>query len=264
MMFYHRFNMTQNPFMEQPPLEWLLRDDRMDQGLARLDYFAGQGLAALLLGQTGVGKSSLLRLFMRRLDQNRCRTLYLHLAHLTAPALLRLIVTQLGEEPRLGKDRLFRQILQGAQKSDAPAILILDEAHLLAPDALTDLRLLLSSALDDTPKLKLLLCGQQPLQQLLTRQAHADLAARIAVRYKIDPLTQEQTQAYIEARMRNAGAPEKSFETEAQQAIHEYAQGIPRQINNIATAALINADAQNQNIISETLVNQAMKEFRLP
>jgi general secretion pathway protein A len=264
MMFYRRFNMTQNPFIEQPPLHWLLKDERMDQGLARLDYFAREGLAALLIGMTGVGKSSLLRLFMQRLEQNRCPILYLHLANLAAPGLLRLIVAQLGEEPKLGKDRLFRQILQGVQKSDAPAILILDEAHLIAPDALTDLRLLLSSALDDAPKLKLLLCGQHPLQQLLSRQAHADLAARIAVRYRIEPLTQTQTQAYIDARMRNAGAPEKCFEPEAAQAIHEYAQGNPRQINNIATAALINADAQDKNLITETLVNHAMNEFRLP
>jgi general secretion pathway protein A len=263
-MFYKRFNMTQNPFMEQPPLHWLLKDERMEQGLARLDYFAGEGLAALLLGQTGVGKSSLLRLFMRRLAQNRWRVFYLHLANLTAPGLLRLIVAQLGEEPRLGKDRLFRQILQGVQKSDAPAMLILDEAHLLAPDALTDLRLLLSSALDETPKLKLLLCGQKPLQHLLARQAHADLAARIAVRCILAALTLEQTHAYIEARMRNAGATEKRFDPEAAQAIHEYAQGNPRQINNIATAALINGSAQNQNIITEPIVNQAMNEFRLP
>ena len=264
MMFLTRFNMTQNPFTEQPPIEWLLKDERIAQGLARLEHLANHGLLALILGQTGVGKSSLLRLFMHALAKNRHRALYLHLTHLNGPGLLRLIVAGLGEQPRLGKDRLFRQIIERVRKADAPTILIIDEAHLIEPAALTDLRLLLSGAGDDAPSLKMVLCGQEPLRALITRASHEDLQNRISVRYHIHPLEKQQTNAYIDARIRQSGAAEKLFEPEAKNAIHEYAAGIPRQINNIATACLMHADAQDANKISETLVNQTMAEFRLP
>jgi general secretion pathway protein A len=264
MMFLTHFNMTQNPFTERPPLEWLLKDERMAQGLARLDYLANDGLLALVLGQTGVGKSSLLRLFLSALSKNRYRAIYVHLTHLNAPGLLRLIVSQLGEEPRLGKDRLFRQIIERVHKADAATILIIDEAHLIDPDALTDLRLLLSSAIDDAPPLKIVLCGQEPLRALITRASHADLQNRISVRCHLHPLQKEQTDAYIDARVRHSGASDKLFEPEAKTSIHEYAAGIPRLINNIATACLIHAATQDANKITEPLVNQAMAEFRLP
>ena len=264
MMFLTHFNMTQNPFTERPPIPWLLKDERIAQGLARLDYLAQQGLVALLLGQTGVGKSSLLRLFIQALSSNRYNTRYVHLTHLNARGLLRLIVTELGEAPAFGKDRLFTQILERVRKADAPTILILDEAHLIAPDALTDLRLLLSSALEDGPSLKIVLSGQDPMRAVLTRSTHADLQNRISVRYRLSALTEEQSAAYIDTRVRQSGATDKLFEPEAKTSIHEYAAGVPRQINNIATACLIQAATQNDKKIGEPLVNQTMAEFQLP
>jgi general secretion pathway protein A len=264
MMFLTHFNMTQNPFAERPPIEWLQNDERIAQGMARLEYLAQQGLVALLLGQTGVGKSSLLRLFIQTLANNRYNTRYVHLTHLNARGLLRLIVTELGEAPAFGKDRLFTQILERVRKADAATILILDEAHLIDPGALTDLRLLLSSAVEDGPSLKIVLSGQEPLRGLLTRASHADLQNRISVRYRLAPLTEEQSAAYIDARVRQSGASEKLFEPEAKTSIHEYAAGVPRQINNIATACLIQAAAQNDKKIGEPLVSQTMAEFQLP
>lgn len=264
MMFLTHFNMTQNPFAEHPPLEWLQKDERIAQGLARLEYLAKDGLLALVLGQTGVGKSSLLRLFIHALSKNRYRPVYLHLTHLNARGLLRLIVTELGEVPRLGKDRLFTQILERVRKADDATILILDEAHLIDPEALTDLRLLISSAMDGAPPLKIVLCGQPPLRNLLMRASHEDLQNRISVRCHLHPLTKEQTAAYMDARVRQSGATPKTFGPEAKSSIHDYAAGIPRLINNIATACLLNAQTQNASTITEPLVNQTMAEFRLP
>ena len=264
MMFLSHFNMTQNPFTERPPIEWLLNDERSAQGLARLEYFAQEGLVALLIGQTGIGKSSLLRLFLNSLPHNRYNPRYVHLTHLNARGLLRLIVTELGEAPAFGKDRLFTQILEHARKAGAPTILILDEAHLIDPAALTDLRLLLSSAIDNGPPLKILLSGQEPLKNLLNRASHADLQNRITVRYRLAPLSEQQTSAYIDARVRQSGGSDKLFEPEAKTSIHEYAAGVPRQINNIATACLIHAAAQNTKKINEPLVNLTINEFQLP
>ena len=264
MMFFTHFAMTQNPFTEHPPIDWLLKDERTAQGLARLQYFAQEGLVALLLGETGVGKSSLLRLFIHTLPNTRYNTRYVHLTHLSARGLLRLIATELGETPAFGKDRLFTQIIERVRKTDAATILILDEAHLIDPGALIDLRLLLSSAVDNGPPLKIVLSGQGPLRSLLTRASHADLQNRISVSYRLSPLSEEQTAAYIDARVRQSGAADKLFEPEAKTSIHEYAAGIPRQINNIATACLIQAAAQNDKKIGEPLVNQTMAEFQLP
>lgn len=263
-MFLNHFKMNDHPFQERPPVQWILNDNRISQSLARLDYFAQQGTLALVIGQTGVGKSTLLRLFIQNLEKNRYRPVYLHFTGIPSSGLLRLIVTQLGEAPRRGKDNLFVQILDRTAKGDLSTLLIIDEAHLIDPQALTDLRLLVSSALDTDLPLKILLCGQESFAKLLARASLSDLVNRICVRCHLCALTKDQTAAYIDSRMRSAGSNDKVFEPEAKSLIHDYASGIPRLINNIATACLLNAAARNLNKINEPLVTETMTEFRLP
>jgi len=262
-MLIEHFKLTALPFSEKPEPKEIFRHQGITQGLARLEYFLQDGVVALLLGATGVGKSSLLRLFLDSLSRHHYHPLYLHLTHVQAPGLLRLLVSALGEKPRLGKDRLFLQILDKTQRTERTTLLLIDEAHLLTPEALTDLRLLVSSGLD-TPPLKLLFCGQEPLQGLLARSSHTDLAHRIRVRLHLRPFTEEETLSYLDFRLRRAGASDKLFEPEAKRLIHHYAGGIPRQINNLATACLLNAVARSVQKVPEALVNDTLGELHLP
>lgn len=262
-MFLEHFSLNAHPFTEKPPIEWLLRDEHIEQAMARLKFFQQQGTIALIIGQTGLGKSSLLRLFIHELPPNRYTPLYLHLTPLHANAFLRLIVTKLGEKPKIGKDRLLLQILDRIHQNDKCTLLIIDEAHLLDPKTLTDLRLLISS-IDEKISLKIVLCGQHDLTQILKRSSHADLAYRITLQFKMRALSKEKTTAYIDHRIRMAGATEKVFQQEAKDLIHDYTDGVPRQINNVATACLINAAARGLTQITESLVNETMAEFSLP
>ena len=68
----------------------------------------------------------------------------------------------------------------------------------------------------------------------------------------------------IDFRIIKAGGKDKIFEPEAKDLIHDYTGGVPRQINNVATACLINAAARGLKIITEALVNETMAEFHLP
>jgi general secretion pathway protein A len=61
-----------------------------------------------------------------------------------------------------------------------------------------------------------------------------------------------------------AGGATNIFDAEAKDLIHDYTGGVPRQINNIATACLINAASRNLKAIGEPLVNETMNEFFLP
>ena len=54
------------------------------------------------------------------LPAHRYQPLYLHISRVDAAAMLRMIVTALGERPSLGRDRLFRQILDRTREADAP------------------------------------------------------------------------------------------------------------------------------------------------
>lgn len=263
-MFLTHFNMSAHPFAENPPIDWLLTDNRFEQALARMKFFLEQGRLALITGQTGIGKSSLLRLVRQAMPQNRYTPVYLHLTSVTPGAFLRLIVAQLGEAPRFGKDRLFLQIVERIKKNDTETVMIIDEAHLISVQTLVDLRLLISAGVDADLPLKIVFSGQESLATLLKRASLADLVNRINIRYHIKPLSRDQTVAYINHRLKRADAADKLMTSDAKFLIHDYAGGVPRPINNIATACLINAASQNINCIDENTVNETMTEFQLP
>jgi general secretion pathway protein A len=242
----------------------LWHDDRLAQGLARLRYLAEHATVGLVTGPSGVGKSVLLKRFLHELSGPQWEPVYLHLTHLPAAGLLKLLVTKLGEVPRRGKDRLFEQIFEKARQAEGSLVVILDEAHLLGAEALTDIRLLVSSALDDTPPLKVVLAGQEPLRHTLRQSLHAALLNRIAVRHHLAPLGKDESVTYIDFQLKEAGGSEKLFDEETKHLIHDYSGGIPRQINNLATACLLQAAAQNASRVSEAVLRQTLGEFQLP
>jgi len=118
--------------------------------------------------------------------------------------------------------------------------------------------------LDDAPPLKLILSGQEPLRQTLRQAQHAALLNRIAVRQHLAPLTKPQTVTYIDFQLKQAGASEKLFEDSTKSLIHDYSGGIPRQINNLATACLLQAAAEKAARVSETILQQTLTEFHMP
>jgi general secretion pathway protein A len=262
-MFTNHFNMREIPFSERVPVDRIFRDQRILQGLARLQYLQTGGTIALVTGETGVGKSCLLKLFINSLTDNSYKTVYLHITNIRATSLLKLIVSGMGEIPAHTKELLFSQIIDRAHRTDATTILLIDECHLLTSDALVDLRLLVSSALDEQPTLKIILSGQEAIRKQLQRSCHKDLSDRISVKYHLHSLTQAQTYAYIDYQMDRAGSNDKVFEPEVKSMIHEYTNGIPRQINNIAIACLIQAALDNVKKVTTTIFAQAARECQI-
>jgi general secretion pathway protein A len=171
--------------------------------------------------------------------------------------MLKLLVSKLDEVPRRGKDRLFEQILAKARQAEGTLLVIFDEAHLLNVDALTDIRLLISSALDDKPPLKVLLVGQEPLRHTLRQSSQAAL-------HHLPSLSKAQTAAYIDFQLKQAGGSEKLFDDSTKAMIHDYSGGIPRQINNLATACLLAAAAENVSRVTEAVLQNTLTEFQLP
>jgi general secretion pathway protein A len=74
-------------------------------------------------------------------------------------------------------------------------------------------------------------------------------------------LTPAQTAAYIDHRLGAAGGSTKIFDAESKALIHEFSGGVCRQINNIATACLVHAHAENMKFVNENVVTEIMSEF---
>jgi general secretion pathway protein A len=264
-MFTNCFQMNAHPFSENPPLDHLLKDQRFTQALAKLDYFTHEGSLALVTAATGLGKTSLLRLFARKLNPTQFMPVYIHMSNLKGTSLLKIILASLGEDvPARGKERLFLGIIERARLSEQTLLFLIDEAHLISPDGLTDLRLLVSSAFHDQPLLKIVLAGQDHLLQTIKRPQLLDLLHRICVKVHLRHLTDQETLLYIDFKLKAVNASKDVFDKDAKTLIHDYSGGAPRLINKLATNCLLLAASQGLQKITEDLVHQASADLKLP
>ena len=77
-------------------------------------------------------------------------------------------------------------------------------------------------------------------------------------------MSKVQTAAYIDFQLKQAGGSEKLFEDSTKEMIHDYSGGVPRQINNLATACLLAAAAENASRVTEAVLQNTLTEFQLP
>jgi general secretion pathway protein A len=263
-MYLEHFQLASQPFSEHAAATALWQDQRMKEGLARLQFLTEMGELGMVTGPSGVGKSALIKRFLSGLASQQCEAVYCHLTHLPSSGLMKLIATQLGEPPRRGKDRVYEQILERAERAEGALLLIFDEAHLLSSESLTDLRLLISSALDVGPPLKILLAGQDSLRGTMKRTQHADLLNRISVRFQLRPLSKDQTHQYVDFQLSQAGGDPKIFGEEVKDQLHDFTGGLPRAINNLAIACLMQATSRGTARVDQDVFRQATSEFQLP
>jgi len=83
------------------------------------------------------------------------------------------------------------------------------------------------------------------------------------VQYQLRPFTKEQTGCYIDIQMKQAGGPEDVFDVSVKELIHDFTGGVARQINNLATACLLQASACNAIRVDDTIFRHTTNEFHV-
>src|SRR5947207_2588650 len=265
-MFEDFFGFTTKPFGKTPDPAFLFESNQHREALARLEYAVDEKELALLVGDIGSGKTMLSRALMDRIGDAR-PVILLITPRLTPNQLLRSIASGLGLAPSRFRNELLDQIhgtLFELHQAGREPVLIIDEAQLIPSKATFDeIRLLTNFQLDDQNLLSVLLIGQPELETRLDRAHYAPLRQRVGLRYRLGPLTVDETVEYIEHRIRVAGGARNPFARAAMERMHEMSGGIPRLINTLATTALLEAFGDDAETIDATRVAAAAREHRL-
>lgn len=265
-MFEDHFGFTTKPFGRTPDPAFLYESDQHREALARLEYAVEEKDLALLVGDVGSGKTTLSRALIDRIGDSRPVVLLIN-PRLSPAQLLRSIAAGLGLTPPRFRNELLDQIhakLFELYEAKREPVVILDEAQLIPTKATFDeIRLLTNFQLDDQNLLSLILIGQPELQDRLNRAGYAALRQRIGLRYKLGPLTVEETTAYIDHRIRVAGGRRNPFDAAAVAEIHALSGGIPRLINTLATTALLDAFGEDAETVDASRVLEAAREHHI-
>jgi len=265
-MFEEFFGFTAKPFGKTPDPGFLYESPQHGEGLARLEYAVEEKELSLLVGEIGSGKTTLSRALIDRIGERRPVILLIN-PRLTPSQLLRSIASGLDLTPARFRNDLLDQIhtrLFELYEAGREPVLIIDEAQLIPTKSTFDeIRLLTNFQLDDQNLLSVLLIGQPELETRLERAPYAPLRQRIGMRYRLGPLSLEETGRYIEHRIHVAGGTRNPFTDGAVNAMHAVSGGIPRLLNTLATTALLEAFGDDVTSIDEDRIAAAAREHRL-
>jgi type II secretory pathway predicted ATPase ExeA len=106
-----------------------------------------------------------------------------------------------------------------------------------------------------------ILIGQPTLSRQLRMGVFAALDQPIATRFTIKPMDIGESSGYLRHHLALAGRDEPLFADDATARLHRASGGLPRALNNAATAALIAAAADGKHLVDDACAKRAAAEL---
>ncbi len=216
----------------------------------------------LITGESGGGKSSLLRAVRQCLSNDGYRLTYCHNTTLGRRDFYRQICHALGLNPKATAAGVFFAItthVTELTRDRVQPILLIDEAHLLHQEVLDHLHILGNYEWDRAPLLTIILSGLPELEDQLRLRRNRSLYSRLHRRLRLTALESSDTVDYIKHRLTHAGADREFFTTDALGLLHEAAGGNLRDLDRIASTAMGAAAKKGQQLVERDAVSFAIR-----
>jgi type II secretory pathway predicted ATPase ExeA len=254
------FQLRRRPFDKDVPDEALWLDPDRTDAIARLADAVRSRQHALVLGEPGVGKNCVVRGLRSQLSPVHFRLTYVAHVCLGKRDFYKQICIALGVECKLMPATLYAAIqnnLAALARERVHPVIVLDEAHLIPDSSLGTLHVIANFEWDSEPVVSFVLVGLPELGERLKLGVHRSLLTRIGHRIEITPATPEQTAAYVNRRLEDAGARATLFAPDALVVLHELTGGVLRSVDVLADASLRVAAHQKKKLVDRGIVRAA-------
>jgi type II secretory pathway predicted ATPase ExeA len=256
-------NFQTSPFSKTLPEDGIFSYSQFDELSRLLKRVIDERSILLLTGEAGVGKTTATRAFTDELPTNKYQIIYVGQDQ-DGINLSRRLAAALNIPPQRSKANTWLLISQhlsdNLREQGKEVVLVVDEAHLLENSTLQEIRLLTNADFDRTSPITLIMIGQLALRTRLKMAGQEALNQRLRFRYALEGLTEEETGDYIAHRLRSAQANTEIFSDDAVRTIFLASQGIPREINNLCTSAIMLAESLNVQQVDSKLVRQVVDQ----
>jgi type II secretory pathway predicted ATPase ExeA len=261
------YELSQEPFSNAPVSRFYYSSAQHAQALMRLTHaVAGMKGLAVLVGDIGAGKTTLARRMLDSLPEEEYEAALMVIIHsgITAGWLLKRIALQLGvENPAEEKLTLLSQLYQRLVRiyeEGKKAVILIDEAQMLATrEIMEEFRGLLNLEVPERKLLSFVFFGLPEIEDNL--RLDPPLAQRVALKYRLEPLSPEATEAYVRHRMRLAGAPRVPFTHAALARLHAHSRGTPRLINTLCDNALFEGFVARARELDDRFVDRVARDL---
>ena len=268
-MYKSFYGLKENPFNVNPDPRYLLLTKQIEEALTGLMYGIQTRKGFITLtGEVGTGKTTLVNRLLDWLHHRRARTAFLFNSRMNSSQLFDFILAefdiQCDSKSKSQQLMKLNHWLLDRYRAGETVVLIIDEAQNLTFPVLEEIRLLTNLETSTEKLLQIVLSGQPELEEKLKLPELRQLRQRIMLRCKTAPLSKDQTQEYIEERLRIAGADSTPiFSRAAMETVHLYSLGVPRVVNLLCEHSLVNGFVDQQRPIEPKIVEEVAREFQL-
>jgi type II secretory pathway predicted ATPase ExeA len=226
----------------------------------------GRGIG-VMTAPAGLGKTLICQRLARELE-GRFTVVFLPTANfLTRRSLLQAILFELGHSyVRMGDQELrlaLTSVIRRLRPGRGTIALIVDEAHLLAPRMLEELRTLTNFADAGESLLRLVISGHLSLDETLSQPSMAAFNQRIGIQATLQSLTRDESAEYVSRRLALAGANVSDLlSDDALLVICEASDGSPRCLNQLCDHSLLLGYLSSQKPVSQWTVREALDDLK--
>jgi general secretion pathway protein A len=262
------YGFNDRPFGPTPDLRFLYHSAAHDAASeALLTAISRRDAVTILMGAPRSGKTLLCSAVIDQLDR-RTMTSVIRDPMLPLDDLLEHILADFGVAKRsggAGRHEALTAALQSFSASLAPlqaaAVIVIDDAHRLAPAVIDHLDILTSGG---GGALVLILVGELPLLKLLKRPSVRALDERIGARVTLGPLASDEIPGYVMHRIRTAGEGARvEFDDGALAVIDAVSEGMPGVVNAVCDRALMRGMEASAGVIDATLAEGSARDLAL-
>jgi type II secretory pathway predicted ATPase ExeA len=258
-MYAAFFGFERKPFKPKDPKDFY-RNANFDAACADLlDGIREQRGFALLTGETGVGKTYLLRRCIA--EASDIRFIPIAAAGLDFPGLIKSLCTNLqlpAETLDLeGRQQLVLETLTAQARHQTIIALVIDDAHRLRTEVLGQLWTFTQTPALPSQRPQVVLAGLPDIEGKLRQSGLEPLRAGILTRCRLDRLSDSDIGRYIAQQCQAAGCHQELLSPVAIVRIAHHTRGVLRSIALLGDAILLLASLYAEHQITPDLVDEA-------
>ncbi len=267
-MYDKYYNFTAMPFQLTPDSRFFFGSKGHSRAIAHLTYGLAQGEGFIIVtGEVGAGKTTLVERLWSQLDRTTYTVARVSTTQVSGEDLFRLTAAGFGLDDD-GADkamllRRFEAMLREHRTNGRRCLLVVDEVQNLSVAALEELRMLSNITEDGMASMQTILLGQPQFRRMLASPDLDQLRQRVLASYHLGPLTEDETRAYIEHRLKAVGwVGNPVWRDDAFAAVFRHTEGIPRRINRLCSRVLLYGAIEESAAISRSMVENTAHELQ--
>ncbi|RVU37622.1 DUF2075 domain-containing protein [Rheinheimera riviphila] len=264
-MYESYYGFHERPFQLTPNPQWFFASKLHKRALAYLQYGLSQGEGFIVItGDVGTGKTTIANQLLARLDQQIVAR-QIVTSRLGPDDLLRMIASVFSLSVKDNNKTAYIEaishyltLLHGQNKR---ALLLVDEAQNLPLESIEELRMLSNFQIAGKPLLQSFLLGQNELNAIIQSPHMEQFRQRIIASSNLSSLSEEDCQAYIEYRIKQAGVSRPLLDQSCFGSVYRFTNGIPRKINNLMDRILLFGYLEDKTLLLQADVEEVITEI---